>query len=374
VPLVRRRDFLGAGAAALASSLVPRAAFGAKLVAHLPSPQDLATPLEYFDRLITPTEVFFVRSHFGPPALDPSRKVHVEGDGALDVSVDDLRKFKEVTITAVLQCAGNGRALQRPRVPGVQWGHGAMGQATWTGVRLADVLDKVGIPPDSTWVHTEGWDRPPMPTTPRFLRAMTVARALDPTTLIAYRMNGQPLSLAHGAPMRLVVPGLPGDEWTKWLRTVKLASAEPEGFYFQTAYRYPTHPVQPGAAVPPAEMKPAGRLPVKSIIARPADGARLARGRNEVVGVAFSGFAPVDRVEVSVDGGAHWSRASLDGEPGRGRWQVFRLPFEAPGPGRYVAVARAVDGRGNAQPQTPAWNPSGYFWNAWHSVSFEVAP
>jgi DMSO/TMAO reductase YedYZ molybdopterin-dependent catalytic subunit len=370
---MRRREFLGAGAMALASALLPRrAGAAAKLVSHLEVPQDLATPLAYFDRLITPTEAFFVRSHFGPPALDPSRKVKVEGDSTLELGVKELRSFPEVTVTAVLQCAGNGRSFQRPRVPGVQWGHGAMGQATWTGVRLADVLRRVGIPPDTTWVHTEGWDRPPMPTVPRFLRGLTAALALDPSTLIAYRMNGAPLTLAHGAPMRLVVPGLPGDEWTKWLRTIRLRPSEPEGFYFQTAYRYPVHPVEPGASVPPAEMKPAGRLPVKSIIARPAQGARVARGRGEVVGVAFSGFAPISRVEVSVDGGERWSRAALEGPGGSGRWQVFRLRFDAQ-PGRRVALARAFDARGNAQPEKPAWNPSGYYWNAWHAVEFEVA-
>jgi DMSO/TMAO reductase YedYZ molybdopterin-dependent catalytic subunit len=368
-----RRDFLRGGALALAASLAPRRVLGdGTLLRHVASPQDLATPLEYLDRLITPTDVFFVRSHFGPPALDPARKVRVEGDAVLELGVEDLKAFPEVTVTAVLQCAGNGRALQRPRVPGVQWGHGAMGQATFTGVRLADVLARAGVPPDALWVHTEGWDRPPMPTTPRFLRALTVGRALDPSTLLAYRMNGAPLTLAHGAPLRLVVPGLPGDEWTKWVRTIRLSADEPEGFYWKTAYRYPTHPVEPGAAVPPAEMRPVGRLPVRSVIARPLDGARLRAGRAEVAGIAFSGFAPIDRVEVSVDGGARWTRAALQGDAAPGRWQVFRAPFEVRTPGRYAAVARAFDARGNAQPQAAAWNPSGYLWNAWHVVGFEV--
>jgi len=121
---------------------------GGELLRYGGVPQNLATPLAYFDRLVTPTAVFFVRSHFGPPALDRGRKTTFDGlvQTPLTLGVDELRaSFPEVTVTALLQCAGNGRALHKPRVPGVQWGHGAMGQATFTGVRLKDVLAKAGI-------------------------------------------------------------------------------------------------------------------------------------------------------------------------------------------------------------------------------------
>jgi hypothetical protein len=247
-----------------------------------------------------------------------------------------------------------------------------MGQAAWTGVRLADLLEKAGIPPGSAHVHIEGYDQPPEPTVPRFVRSVPLARALDPTTLVAYRMNGVPLTLAHGAPLRLVVPGWAGDHWMKWLRAVRVRTEEAQGFYMQTAYRMPTGPVEPGSAVPPEDMRPLTLFPVKSVIARPTEGARLPAGRSEVVGVAFSGGAAIERVEVSLDGGVRWAAAALEGDPGPGRWQVFRLPFDA-SPGPWRAVARAFDATGNAQPQEPSWNPSGYFWNAWHSVSFAVA-
>jgi DMSO/TMAO reductase YedYZ molybdopterin-dependent catalytic subunit len=134
------------------------------------SPQNLATPLEYFDRLITPTPVFFVRSHFGPPALDRTRKTIIDGSMVktpLALSVDELKKsFPEVTVTAVLQCSGNGRSLHRPTVPGLQWTHGAMGQATFTGVRLKDVLAKAGLDKDALHVRMVGADTPPKPTVP----------------------------------------------------------------------------------------------------------------------------------------------------------------------------------------------------------------
>jgi len=143
----------------------------------------------------------------------------------------------------------------------------------------------------------------------------------------------------------------------KWLRTIRVQREETTGFYMETAYRLAALPVT--------------TFPVKSTIARPADGSRQPRGVQEVAGVAFSGLAPIARVEVSVDGGTSWNEATLQGEPGTGRWQVFRYRFAAR-PGRATAIARAVDARGNVQPERPSWNPSGYFWNAWHAVSWEV--
>lgn len=370
---MRRREFVAGGAAFLASALAPRVVRAdASLLAHVSRPQDLATPLEYFDRLTTPTDVFFVRSHFGPPALDRSRRVRIEGARTLELSLDDLRGFRELTLTAVLQCAGNGRALQRPRVPGVQWVHGAMGQATWTGVRLADVLKRAGIPAGGAHVQVEGFDQPPLPTVPAYARSIPLQRALDPTTLLAYRMNGQPLTLAHGAPIRLVVPGWAGDHWMKWLRRVRVQPAEAEGFYMQTAYKMPAGAVAPGTAVPPADMRSLSTFPVKSVIARPADGAVLPRAPFEVVGIAFSGAAPIRRVDVSLDDGATWAKAKLEGAGGIGRWQVFRLRASRKA-GEYRVLARATDAAGHVQPRDAVWNPSGYFWNGWHAVRVRVA-
>lgn len=372
---MRRREILAGGLALAGASLLPRSASAAgTLLQHLGSPQDLATPLTSFDRLITPADIFFVRSHFGPPALDPKRTLTVEGaKQKLPLRAADLRKFPEVTVTAVLQCAGNGRAMSDPPVAGVQWVHGAMGQATWTGVRLVDLLEKAGLPADAAHVRFQGADLPPKPAVPAWIRSLPLARAIDPTTIVAYRMNGEPLPLSHGAPLRLVVPGWSGNHWMKWLTSIRAQREEAEGFYMQTGYRYPNAPVAPGTAVKPADMSPVTSFPVKSLIARPADGARAQPGPQEVVGVAFSGLAPIERVEVSVDGGARWEVAKLEGEPGLGRWQVFRHLFEASRPGEYRVLARATDTKGNAQPEKAPWNPSGYFWNAWHAVSFTVA-
>jgi sulfite oxidase len=256
-------------------------------------------------------------------------------------------------------------------VPGVQWVHGAVGQAAWTGVRLKDLLERAGIAEGAAHVGLEGTDVPPKPTVPAFHRSIPLERAVDPTTIVALRMNGERLSHAHGAPFRLVVPGWAGDHWMKWLRTIRLQQEEATGFYMQTAYRLPKTPVAPGTAVKPEDTISLTTFPVKSTIARPAPDSRQPRGMQEVAGIAFSGAAPIERVEVSVDGGKSWRESALQGEPGAGRWQVFQFRFRAAA-GRATAIARAIDAAGNAQPEQATWNPSGYFWNACHAVSWDV--
>jgi DMSO/TMAO reductase YedYZ molybdopterin-dependent catalytic subunit len=380
---VDRRAFLGLSLGASSTLFASRVAGAGDegdaargmLEETVGAPQNLATPLAWFDRLLTPTDVFFVRSHFGAPRLDPGRRVAVEGmvERAVSLSGEDLKKaFEAVTITAVLQCAGNGRRFHAPRVPGVQWGHGAMGQATFTGVRLRDVLTRAGVAKDAAFVHLAGADAPPRPSVPAFLRSLPLARAMDPTTIVAWAMNGEPLTLAHGAPLRLVVPGWAGDHWVKWLSHVRLAKDEADGFYMRTAYKMPVRPVAPGAAVKPEDMRSLTTFPVRSVIARPSDGARTAAGVQEVSGCAFSGEAPITKVEVSTDGGVTWKAAMLEGKAEAGRWVVWKHRFDAK-PGRATAKVRATDGKGNVQPESAAWNPSGYFWNAWHAASWEVA-
>jgi DMSO/TMAO reductase YedYZ molybdopterin-dependent catalytic subunit len=185
-------------------------------------------------------------------------------------------------------------------------------------------------------------------------------------------MNGEDLTHAHGAPLRLVVPGWAGDHWVKWLVRLNVAKEEAHGFFMDTGYRMPVSPVEPGAAVPPSQTRPATTFPVKSVIGAPADGAKVPRGPQEVVGVAFSGLAPIAKVEVSLDGGKTWSPAKLEGEAGIGRWNVFRYAFGRSEAGPVHAMARATDRKGNVQPEKASWNPSGYFWNAWHAVTWEV--
>ena len=342
-------------------------------------PQQLQTPLAALDTLLTPNDRFFVRSHFGAPSLVPERALEIGGlvGKAFSLTPSQLRKLPQTTVTAVLQCAGNGRALFSPPIPGMQWKHGAMGQAEWSGVRLSLLLERAGLRPGAAHVHLLGADRAPRPQTPPFVRSLPLERALHPDTLVAWKMNGQPLSLEHGAPLRVVVPGWAGDHWLKWLIAVEVAAAEHDGFFVKKAYRMPPRPVPPGTRVPPEQMEPVTTMPVKSIITSPADGATVRPGSVEVRGVAFSGAAAIAQVEVSVDEGASWRAAQLVGAPGVGRWQLFRLEVQ-PGPstmlgtGATSALSRATDATGATQPQQAPWNPSGYFWNSWHRVSWSL--
>jgi len=370
----RRRDALMAAAMASGSWVLgARAGEEAALVQHSSWPQDLSTPLSALDQLITPTRAFFVRSHFGPPALNRERRFTASGTrGDLSFGLDDLRQFERVTVTCVLQCFGNGRGSQVPHAAGIQWSHGAVGQATWTGVRLRDVLEKAGVPSGARWVRLQGADAPPLPATPPFVRGMPLEKAMDASTLIATHMNGEPLTLNHGAPFRVAAPSWVGGHWVKWLKSVRAQADEPEGFFFQNSYRVLKAPVATGAAVKPEELMPATAFPVKSVIARPSEGAALRAGEPiAVVGMAFSGVAPVAKVEVSADGGATFSPASLEGEPGAGRAQLFRASLSLPA-GTHVLLARATDGAGNVQPKVPDWSPGGWLWNGWHAVRVEV--
>lgn len=370
MPKLTRRELLAA-APALAAF---RPALGAPFEVLADTPQQLQTPLSALDAMLTPTERFFVRSHFGPPRLDRQRTVSFEGlvEKPFVLSVAALQKWPQTTVTAVLQCAGNGRAFFTPPIPGVQWAHGAMGQAEWTGVKLATLLERAKVKPGAAHVHLFGADRVPKPQVPPFVRSIPLERALAADTLIAWKMNGAPLTLEHGAPLRVVVPGWAGDHWLKWLTGVHVAAEEHDGFFVKKGYRIPPKPVPPGTKVPPEQMEPVTVLPVKSVITSPVEGARVPVGTVEVRGVAFSGAAPLRQVEVSVDGGATWKRARLEGAPGVGRWQRFFVDVDA-GVGAMTAIARATDETGAVQPEQGVWNPSGYFWNAWHRVSWSAS-
>jgi sulfite oxidase len=188
------------------------------LIVRSQRPLNLETPVAALDHRLTPNELFFVRSHFGAPAVDLNPwEVEVVGlvRHPLRLTLESLGRLEQARKTAVLQCAGNGRGLYRPRVPGVPWERGAVGQAEWSGVRLVDLLERAGLEEGAAHVHFLGGDAPPSPKIPAFLRSIPLDRARDPATLLALRMNGAPLPAIHGGPVRLVVPGWAGNNWSK---------------------------------------------------------------------------------------------------------------------------------------------------------------
>jgi len=345
-------------------------------------PPNFETPLADLAAPLTDNGAFFVRYHLTViPRIDPdSWRLQVSGASArraLTLSLAELRSgFEQVEVVAVNQCAGNRRGLFTPRVPGVQWGGGAMGNARWRGVRLREVLQRAGVAADALEVVFGGADAPVLPATPAFVKSLPVERALDESTLVAFEMNGRPLPHWNGAPARLVVPGWVGTYWMKHLASIRIEPRAFDGFWMKTAYRVPTGAF-PGArftSQETAETTPVTELLVNSLIVSPGSGARLSRGAHaELAGKAWDGGAGIEGVEVSVDGGQRWRDATLQRDLGRFAWREFRFVLDTSRVGRLDVAVRARSRNGAKQPDKLTPNPSGYHDNIVQAVSLEIA-
>ncbi len=330
------------------------------------------TPLELLTDYLTPNELFFVRNHWIPhtPSMNSWR---LAVDGEVDKpgtwTLAELRKFPLTEITCVLQCAGNGRGLYEPPLPGVQWKYGAAGNARWRGVRVRDLLQRSGIRPAAKHLHAFGSDNPPG-SVPPFHRSVELEKVLA-DGILALEMNGEPLPVAHGAPLRLVVPGWAGDHWMKWVTRLSPQPEPQKGFYMETAYRYPRSPGAPGVTFKPEEMRPVTELFVKSNITTAPKRAMLGRAQ-DIRGFAFSGAPDIARVEVSDDEGATWQEAALDPRHDPYAWRLWAYRWTPRVAGRARVFVRATDIRGSVQPRESVWNQSGYLFNGWHSADIEV--
>jgi DMSO/TMAO reductase YedYZ molybdopterin-dependent catalytic subunit len=339
----RQFMFLALGALMRADDLQKR-----DLLTRSARPEDLEMPLSGFADYITPIDRFFVRTHVAVPTVNLALwRLNVEGEvtAPLTLTMQDVKGLPSVELMAVAECAGNGRRFYDPPVPGVQWGNGAVGNGRWRGVRLPDVLRKAGIKASAREVLLNGADVP-LGMMPDFERSIPIKKALDPNTLLAYEMNGEPLPVKHGFPLRAIVPGWAGDSWTKWVTSIRVLDREYEGFWMKRAYRHPGKPVVPGTPIEPERMQPVTSLRVKSVIAAPADGAFLPVGAPVVIrGAAWSGDAgPVEAVDVSVDGGRRWRPATLHRDQrtpfGWRQWEFEWTPSQD---AYYTLLARARD-------------------------------
>lgn len=330
------------------------------------------TPLALLTDYLTPNELFFVRSHWIPRTPDPKKwRLTIDGevDHSGDITLSELKKLPHAETTCVLQCAGNGRGLYSPPLPGVQWRYGAVGNARWTGVRVRDVLEHAGVKPSAKHLHVFGSDDPPGKVPP-FHRSVEMEKVLA-DGILAFAMNGEPLPVAHGAPLRLIVPGWAGDHWMKWLVRLSPQADPQKGFYMETAYRYPLTPGAPGVAFKPEEMAPMTELFVKSNITTAPAKAR-AKHACEIRGFAFSGAPDIARVEISDDDGATWQEAPLDSRHDPYAWRLWSHRWTPSRAGIVRLCVRATDSRGNVQPREATWNQSGYLQNSWHFVDVEV--
>jgi sulfite oxidase len=345
-------------------------------------PLNREPPPSALDDALTPAGLFFVRNNGTVPALGPDAaaawSVSVTGRvrTPLRLSAADLRRrFATVEVTAVLECAGNGRAQFDPPTEGLQWGHGAVGCARWAGVRLAEVLEAAGVAPEAIYIGFESPDHEiGRPDRPALSRGLPLAKALSPETLIAFAMNGLPLGPLHGAPLRIVAPGFPGSAWQKWLTRILVLDHEHRGAKMTgTDYRMPRTPLRPLDPLDGAAFDVITDMPVKSLITNLPDGFS-AHGALDVAGHAWSGHTPVARVEVSCDGGASWQAACLADGEGRWAWRRFMAAGLVPAAGEVTVLARATDAAGRAQPLEPMWNPRGYLNNAVHRVRGRFRP
>jgi DMSO/TMAO reductase YedYZ molybdopterin-dependent catalytic subunit len=337
---------------------------------------DIESPVEYFNSWLTPVPHFFVRNHMHEPselnADDWRLSIGGEVEKPITLSLAELSKIETHAVVNTLECAGNGRSLHRPHVPGIQWGKGAVGTARFSGPRLHDVLQKAGIKSTGKHVMFRGLDEVPGKVPP-FIRSIPLEKALDPDTLVATHMNGMPLSRHHGFPARALVPGWIGAASCKWLTEVKVLETEFVGNFMNPGYRLPNQPVKPGDAVKPEDTHAVTALGVKSVIAGPTGGSTVRAGKIIVHGAAWAGEADITKVEISTDGGTTWSSAKLGREQAHYAWRLWNYDWKAGKSGDYTILSRATDSQGRTQPAVPVWNPSGYLYNAVDQVKIHVS-
>ena len=321
--------------------------------------------------VVMPNSRFYVRNHFQIPKLALANwELAVSGmvERPLKLSWRDLTKLPSQAKVVTLECAGNGRSTLEPRVPGEQWNLGAVSTAEWTGVPLVEVLDRAGICGDGRYIVFRGADSGTIeerPGTIAFERSLSLEEAYGSGALLAYAMNGDPLPLEHGFPLRLIVPSWYAVASVKWLTNIEVV-AEPFDGHYQTGAYYFEWQCGDQTAREPLTLQR-----VRSLITDPAPDAEVAPGELAIRGVAWSGAAPIAGVDVQLNGGG-WHGARMLGEGQRHSWQRWEFIAKVDGPGTVVIRARASDTAGQTQPETPEWNRLGYCNNAIQKIRVEV--
>jgi sulfite dehydrogenase len=334
-------------------------------------PPNLETPLKYFLQDFTPNRVFFVRWHLSglPGAVNTDTfRLRVSGNlnNELALSINDLKtKFKPVTVAALCQCSGNSRSFFDPRVPGGQWKNGSMGNARWTGVKLKDILLMAGAKQKSKEVSFNGLDVPALEATPDFVKSLQFEHANDGEVMIAYEMNGEPLPVLNGFPLKLVVPGWYATYWVGMLNNIQVHTDSFAGFWMKKAYLVPKD-VPNGNESPDSlatKVEPISRMNVRSIFVAPEPNEVITVGQQtDVQGVAFDGGYGITKVELSADSGKTWQSAKLDADLGKYSWRRWHYHFRPVQKGIYTLQVKATNAKGETQPMHQ-WNRSGYMRN-----------
>ncbi len=343
-------------------------------------PPLLETPFEVFDQgVFTPNDRFYVRWHLAniPTVVDPGTfRLNVRGHvkQSISLTLDDLvRKFKPIEIAAVNQCSGNSRGLFAPRVAGGQWANGAMGNALWRGVSLKALLDRAGVKAGALQVRFNGLDTGILPQTPDFMKSLDVDHALDDEVMVAYAMNGKPLPLLNGYPLRLVVPGWYATYWVKMLDDIEVLDKPDDNFWMTRAYLIPDTPL---ADVVPGQqgvnLIPINRMVPRSFFTNIKDQAKFKVGEPTMVrGIAFGGDAGLAKVLFSADAGGHWQEARLGTDHGKYSFRQWTVDLQTSSRGPQTLMVKAINTAGASQPDRANWNGSGFMRNVVESVSVQ---
>ena len=351
-----------------------------EMVLQRSRPPLLETPFEVFDKgVFTPNDQFFVRWHWSviPTEINvDGYRVAVRGhvNTPLSLSLEDLMRLPRIELAAVNQCSGNSRGYFQPRVPGGQWGNGAMGNARWVGVSLKDVLARAGVKEGAKRVRFGGLDEVVMAGGPKFLKSIELDHARDGEVMLAFEMNGEQLPLLNGFPVRLIVPGWYSTYWVKMLNDIEVLNGADENFWVAKAYLIPD---TPGADMKPGQkdvrMVPISRMVPRSFVTNFRGGDSVKAGlRTEFRGIAFGGDSGVKAVEVSMDGGSTWKLAELGADEGKysyRRWSVMI----APAAGDFALMVRCTNSDGTMQPIDANWNGGGFMRNLVETTHLRAA-
>ncbi|MCI0700876.1 MAG: sulfite oxidase [Planctomycetia bacterium] len=370
--LSRRELLCAAPLAAAAVPLFASAVAADSLIVRMQEPRNLETPLG--DLLKGGTEKFYVRSHFAVPSVDlKTFKLTVEGhvENKLELTLDDLKKMETVTREIVLECAGNGRVFLVPQVKGLQWGHGAVGIAKWTGVRLGAILERAKVKAGAVDVVLLGADKgtiadPATPGAINFDRGIPLAKAKKDETLIVWNMNDEALTAAHGAPLRAIVGGWYGMAAVKWLTRIVVLD-RPHNSFWQT-FDYSIW-IRDAAGLP--QLAPVTAIQPKALIISLATGDAVDAGKGIIVsGKAWAGENRVAKVEFSPDGGKSWIGAAIRDEKQDFGWRTWSLVWTPAAKGPAKLLARCIDDKGNTQPDKRDPDRRSYMIN--HLIPTEV--
>ncbi len=346
-------------------------------------PWNIEAQAHLLDDDITPNKYMFIRNNgLIPENIDESSwTLTIDGEAVnakKTYTLAELKsKFKSYTYQLTLECGGNGRSEFDPPAKGNQWTVGAVSCATWTGVRLRDVLEDVGFTSKAVYIgyHAADVHLSRDPDKEPISRGAPMAKALQDETLIAFKMNGQDIPLAHGYPLRLVAGGWPASVSGKWLQRISVRDRVHDGTKMTgDAYRVPCNPVAPGKKVKDEDMCIIESMPVKSLITYPRSGAMIKDGQKlNIRGHAWAGELEVVKMEYSIDFGATWKNCAIAKPKNRLAWQNFNASISFPKKGYYEVWARATDANGISQPMLlPGWNPKGYLNNASHRIAIKV--